>query len=137
MSSRQDRRLSAEPKGPALLLCQALFPLPPLVLFPEPSAVCSLVTYILFSESLGQDRSYQLNILGDFVSQLKNRIPGMVRSLGTAFLVPSSIRGVHHVSVSIYGFWKQHHRVKFLPPPWTGFLLLPQTEQGISSLAGG
>lgn len=91
--------------------------------------------YILFPEILGQDGSYQFNILEDFVSQEKDTWPGMVHALGIVFLVSSPIRWVLHVSVSIYGFWEQYHIVKLLPPTWTG--LLPQTIQGISSSATG
>lgn len=36
----------------------------PLVLFPEPSVVCSLIMCILFPEILGQDESYQFCFLG-------------------------------------------------------------------------
>lgn len=55
-----------------LPLYQPLFTLPSLVLFPEPSVVCSLIMYILFLKILGQDKSYQFNILEDFVSQEKD-----------------------------------------------------------------
>lgn len=109
----------------------------PLVLFPEPSVVCSLIMYILFPEILGQDGSYQFNILEDFVSQEKDTCPGMVHSLGIVFLVSSPVRWVLHVSVSIYGFWEQRHILKFLPPNRTGLLPPSQTTPGISHSATG
>lgn len=92
---------------------------------------------MLFLEILGQDGSYQFNILGDSVSQEKDTCPGMVHGSGVIFLVSSPIRWVLHLPVGIYGFWEQYHIVKFLPATWTGLVPPPQTMQGISCSAAG
>lgn len=98
----------------------------PLVLFPEPSVVCSLIMYILFPEILGQEGSYPFNILEGFVSQEKDTCPGMVHGLGIVFLVSSPVRWVLHISVSIYGFWEEHHIQTFFLPPGQAYCLHPR-----------